>query len=367
MRNEFNAPLLCFIGIWTFSFLSTLFSPDDLNAIEIATNYKRLITLTIGYFAVANSIKTRSEFEFVFKVFILTIIIVACYTFRDGILSGEHFNDSKRSSGPFIEKQGWQAADIAGGFLATFSPFVAALLAFEKKLVCRIILGFAILLCVLGLFVTYSRGSLLSFLVSIYLMFIVTYIKSKQNWIIPAIGTIIVILFISQWNVIMPQSIINRLQMTYATSEENETSLDVGSQQRLDAWQYGFDMFKDNWILGAGFEKSKRTFGDVRVDLHNTFIIVAAEMGIIGITVFMVFLWKAGKEALRLANTSYAYFGTGFFASVISLSLVNVFYGNLFRDTVIGTFWVALGLLAAALKLADREEKINSVRSGSNG
>jgi O-antigen ligase len=83
------------------------------------------------------------------------------------------------------------------------------------------------------------------------------------------------------------------------------------------------------------------------VDTHNAFILIAAEMGIFGILVFLWFLVMIFKQAFSILNTEFVILGTGFIGCIVAFIFVNILYSNFFRDTVVGTFWIILGILGA--------------------
>ncbi|MFC1709907.1 O-antigen ligase family protein [Candidatus Omnitrophota bacterium] len=107
-------------------------------------------------------------------------------------------------------------------------------------------------------------------------------------------------------------------------------------------------------ITGLGFKIPEYILA---TDTHNAFIQIAAEMGIFGILVFVWFLWRVFRHASALLNTEFAVIGIGFMGCLVSFIVVNVFYSNFFRDTVVGTFWIMLGILAASKSFLVKKNK----------
>ena len=344
-KPVFETPLIIFLSIWTLSFLHTLFMPRGMWTWIVAKEFKRLITLVLGYFVFSRCVKDKKDWLFLFYAFLLSMVLVGAHTWRGGMLAGSHFADFKRSSGPFgID---WRGSDIAGGFLATFAPFLLAYFFFAKKRIFKILSFLGTVICVLGIFATYSRGSILALGVSFVVVVFVSFKHLlKSSKITVFILIIIFIGLIVKWQYWMPESIVNRFQGTVQEQTyTGEASLDESSQGRIAKWEGGINIFMDNPLFGAGFQRPQYELG---VDTHNAFILILAEMGIFGLLVFLWFLWALLKEARFLLNTEFNFVGLGLIGCVIAFIFVNMFYSNFFRDTVVGTFWIGLGLLAGS-------------------
>ena len=347
-RPYFEKPLIVFLLIWFFAFLHTLFMPHGMWTWIVAKEFKRLITLVVGYFVFSRCIKNKKDWLFLFYMFMLSIALVGIYTWKGGMLAGPHFADFKRSSGPF--GIGWRGSDIAGGFLATFTPFLLACFFFIKERIRKIFVGIGIIFCVLGLFATYSRGSILSFGIASILCIVMSirYLLKRSKFTV-AIILVIFVLLLVKWQNWMPQSIVHRFQGTIVGESYGDTeTLDESSQGRIEKWIGGINIFLDNPLFGVGFRRPQYELG---VDTHNAFILILAESGIFGFIAFLWFLLAVLREARILLNTEFNFLGIGMIGCVISFVFVNMFYSNFFRDTVVGTFWIGLGLLAAGRDL----------------
>jgi len=353
-RPYFEKPLIVFLLIWFFAFLHTLFMPHGMWTWIVAKEFKRLITLVVGYFVFSRCIKNKKDWLFLFYMFMLSIALVGIYTWKGGMLAGPHFADFKRSSGPF--GIGWRGSDIAGGFLATFTPFLLAYFFFIKERIRKIFVGIGIIFCVLGLFATYSRGSILSFGIASILCIAMSirYLLKRSKFTV-AIILVIFVLLLVKWQNWMPQSIVHRFQGTIVGESYGDTeTLDESSQGRIEKWIGGINIFLDNPLFGVGFRRPQYELG---VDTHNAFILILAESGIFGFIAFLWFLLAVLREARILLNTEFNFLGIGMIGCVISFVFVNMFYSNFFRDTVVGTFWIGLGLLAAGRDLLYGKEK----------
>ena len=354
IKLKFMLPLCLFLCIWFGSFIHSLFNPSGMWLTSILIEFKRLFTLVLAYFVFANSLKTKKEVNFLFGIFIFTIFLVGLHTWRNGMLAGENFADFKRSSGPFAE--GWKGSDIAGGFLAIYIPFIIATAFFLKKIKWQILCFFCLGVSVLGILTTYSRGSILALAVAFITIILFNFKYFAKVTKLTKIA-LIFILFIGAfgWKIWVPKTIVNRAEGTVTEDSYQQSQLDESSQGRLAIWSSGMEVFKGSPIFGAGFRMVQNKLG---VDPHSAFILILAEMGIIGFLIFLWFLVAVFKEALALLNTEFIAIGMGFIGLIVAFCIVNMFYANFFRDTVSGSFWVILGILAAAKKIS-KQNKAN--------
>lgn len=350
----FEAPLLIFLFIWAVSFMHTLLNPLGMWRYEITVLFKRLITLVLGYFVFSRCVKTKKELYFLFYIFLTALVLVGLYTYRGGMLAGTHFADFKRASGPFGEE--FRGADIAGGFLAIFTPFLLSFTLLTKNKKTKLLALGGLLICIIGIFTTYSRGSILALGAASIITVFATIRQLLKTSRISAL--LIFLLFIAlavKWQVWVPESIIHRAKET--TQERTgiyvSPELDESSQSRIDKWKFGIEIFKMNPLFGMGFGVPEFMLS---TDTHNAFIQTAAEMGVFGILVFIWFLIAILLEAKRLLNTEFNIIAVGFIGCIIAFVFVNMFYSNFFRDTVVGTFWVMLGILTSCKRYAIQQK-----------
>jgi O-antigen ligase len=346
--RSIDIPLLLFLIIWLASFAHTMFYPPGVWKYAVTVDFKRLISLVLAYFVFSRCIKDKKDMKFLFYVSLLSLVLVALHTWRGGVLAGPHFADFKRSSGPFA--QDWKGSDIAGGFLATFTPFLLAFTLLTNKKILKLAGFGGLVVCSLGLFATYSRGSILALGIASIICILLSVKQILKTSKITSI--IIFVAFIGiglNWEKWVPKSIVHRVQGTTVQEEtySGELYLDESSQSRMKKWEAGLEIFKMNPLFGVGYRIPEFI---MTADTHNSFIQIAAEMGIFGFLIFIWFLISILIKAKSLLKTEFDWLGIGFIGCVISFILVNMFYSNFFRDTVVGTFWVLLGMLASAKK-----------------
>lgn len=360
VRPKFETPLVLFLLVWLFSFIYACMFTDGMPRVEIAREFKRLYLLPLGYFIISRCITDKKEIPYYFTVFLLCLMFAGHNTLRNGVLAGANFALHKRSSGPF--GWGWMASDIAGGYLATFTPLLLSYFFFARKGMNKLVSAVGVGVCGLGLMATYSRGSMMALLFACVAIVIVgtgqLAKESKINFLVIIIGLVIGVVFWKAW---VPQAIIARVEGTIELDDEEkdyydyslmddegESVLDESSQLRMKAWNDGLQFFLDNPLTGIGFRQVQFQLDH---DPHNAFVLIASEMGVVGILIFIWLILSVMGLGFRLMGTEYNNLAVGTVGMMVGFVVVNCFYSNFFRDNVIGSFWIILGLLAAANSL----------------
>jgi len=376
IRPKFETPMILFLLIWLFSFIYACMFTDGMERIEIAREFKRLYLLPLGYFIISRCITNKKEIPYYFGVFLLCLVFAGHNTLRNGVLAGANFAVHKRSSGPF--GWGWQASDIAGGYLGTFVPLLVSYFFFARKGLFKLASAIGVGACGLGLMATYSRGSMMALLFACIAVVLVgskeLAKESKINFLVIIIGLVIGIVFWKAW---VPQSIIARVEGTIELDEEEkeyydysleddegESVLDASSQLRMKAWDEGLQFFLENPLTGIGFRQVQFQLGH---DPHNAFVLIASEMGIIGILIFIWLILSVIGQGFRLMGTEFNNLAVGSVGMMVGFIVVNCFYSNFFRDNVIGSFWVILGILAAANSLLQNQADDDGSDSNTSG
>lgn len=145
------------------------------------------------------------------------------------------------------------------------------------------------------------------------------------------------------------------------------TVLDIeatrGGSGRTSIWAVGWEMAKSNPVIGVGLQNFPARFEDYIYaagfggaygvypgrDPHSIFLSVQAELGIIGLLVFLMFLWAIVSNLVPYRRDSRAVVG------ILLLSYM-VFSGIPATIQYKKFFWLALGL-ATAIPMVIRREK----------
>jgi O-antigen ligase len=106
------------------------------------------------------------------------------------------------------------------------------------------------------------------------------------------------------------------------------------------------------WLFGAGFQNASRAIGGVAVAAHNAYINIFAEHGIIGMAIYLAFLYQLVSLALRSArnaNSKESHNLSSEFVGLLFGILAVNFFGEIIYPgralfSFLGTFFVICGL-----------------------
>lgn len=189
-------------------------------------------------------------------------------------------------------------------------------------------------LCLFGatLFLTLSRTALLFFIVSLLVLFVQGF---KQNrWLLIGFAAIL----------------IGGLMLTPIGARFLQTSiLEEAVQERVQLLTLSWKLFQTHPLFGVGLSNlffyesslisSRLTF--LFQPVHNTYLLLLAETGLIGFSCMLVFLYKTGREVFRKKHA----LALVLFASVLALGLFDHYFltvqqGQLLAALVFGLCWV---------------------------
>jgi hypothetical protein len=120
---------------------------------------------------------------------------------------------------------------------------------------------------------------------------------------------------------------------------------DMSTQLRYEAWSSGLYMFRDSPVFGVG----QRQFGEHHfMTAHNTFVLALAELGFIGLCLFVTLLYLTGKTLVRGVIELDGVPGARP-AQVWAMALLSSFAGMCFAINTLSfayhsVLWVFLGL-----------------------
>ena len=281
---------------------------------------------------------------------------------------------------------GWQRTKVFGtmgnaalfaGYLI-FILFLAIYFLFHKQSSSRgrFFYGLVLVLGIPALFLTAVRGSIISFLIAIFLLGIFNLISSKNPKIkqgtIIFIGLLIIIISIFWFNRNQPW-----IQENAYLKRITDISLETRTiQTRLATWQSAWQGWQEKFILGWGPENFNLLFSkhfdpmhyqgfgsEVVWDrAHNTFLNTGATMGIVGLlsylSIFVVLIYyfiRAFRKKI-VKKLTLGIFG----AMLIAYIGHNMFIFDTFNSYLM--FFIVLGYLSFLFGLTKKESETEEKR-----
>lgn len=337
-KTAFNRLLIIFglfyyASLWRGSFYlgrALPLSPEDPRFSE----WKNYMIMPLLFLVVAAAIKNVKQIKILVLLMSLSILMVnrSFYNLaKDRDFS--HFSPALRDAGPL----GYASDNGLAAFEAQFVCFILGLYAFEKKKLIKLGIFCVVLSSVYCLAYAFSRGGYAGLLVGLVCLGV---LKEKKL-------LLVVMVLLIGWHVLLPNSVQERILMTY---EEGEGA-DASTMERVSLWQDAMHIFDHNPVIGTGFSTYSymERVGLFR-DTHNYYLKVLVETGILGLLLFLWVLGKASRLGYALYRSAKDPFlsslGLGFVGLMMCAVTVNLFGDRWTYLQVSGYLWALLGCIA---------------------
>lgn len=227
----------------------------------------------------------------------------------------------------------------------------------EKETRLQLIAGWALVVSILTIILTYSRGGFIGLVGVLLLMVLLT----KRIWIRSLIASILVGMILVPF---IPSLYIERIvTLTELTSASEITLIREGSfrgrlSENIVAWR----MFADHPLLGVGLNNFKPNYLDYSRDLgidsrleerspHSMYLQFMAEHGIFGLfwliaLIFVTFkgLMKAQKDFLSSGKSDYANISVAIGIAIGGFLITGIFLHLVHRRFFLLIFTIALSI-----------------------
>lgn len=322
-------------------------------------DYKRWITPIFLYFLVLNTVKDRATIKNVALIIMTATVVVSLMAIYDYMNVGNVSSLEKARIGGIADQPNMLAAFFNYYMLLPLGFFLMNL--HDKR---YWVLLVPLALCVRGIMVTFSRGGYLGLAVGIYA---VMFFKSKKAFAFLLLATAFIYFFPQ----VLPAGIRYRMGQTFVKNDNYssiasapiEQNLEDSSKKRVEIWKGAVEMIKDYPIFGIGYGLFSRRIPEYyeggRIDAHNTYLIIAAEMGIPELLIFLWIVWIVFWQTWKLYTTTKDPFAKalalGHFGGIFGLLLSNMFGSRLDSQEISSYFWIIAALIVR-LRIIDRQE-----------
>ncbi len=224
------------------------------------------------------------------------------------------------------------------------------------------------LLCFRGIMVTFSRGAYLAFAIG---SLAACWFRHKLLFVTAVVALVFAILNPT----LLPSGIRYRMGMTIihhdtgVVQEDITQNLEGSSASRIEIWRGALKMIQDHPWWGVGYEAFPRfmpsyTEGKIGyMDAHNSYLLIAAEMGLPTLGVFLLVLLMIGYYTHWLyrhaQDKALKAIALGFLAGLAGLWVANLFGSRMDHAEVSGYFWIICGLIMRGV-LIERQELAHS-------
>jgi len=342
-----------FMAFGALTFVNTVSIKDSLNGMV------KLFKFFLIFLVCSESIKDREHFK---KI----AISVACAISLIGIdaiwqlFSGRDFirgNPLNGNIGLARATASFPGCNAMGVYLAGLTPLVAGLALFSSRLRSRIFLVSAALIGSLGVYLSFSRGAGLGLFISVLFLSLIR--KSK----IIVSGLILLLLI---FPFVMPKNI-----KEWAKSVNYNPITLVICETRLSIYRNTIHMISEHPFIGVGINTFSKNYGKYKIAAaearmetldttyaHNSFLQMGGEMGLLGLGVFLAFLffslkaiWLAFKKN---ADPFLKALSVSVFAAIIAYLINGLTETSLYYARVVMIFWFLIGV-GLALNRSDKD------------
>jgi len=290
---------------------------------------KNFCLLPMLFFLTLNGIKDKKWVHRAFMVMCAAMLIMGYYTtsqvsWFSSLISRAKITGTFQFLGP----------NEVAAFYDVNTIIMLSIYFFMKKGIKKMVFLGLILLNFYCLLFMYSRAAYAATFVGLFLLFAV---KNKKL----LIPLFLVLIF---WQVALPEKARERIMETRNRYGEYDES----AARRLSIWDHAIQIFQENPLAGIGYG-SFRTLGLNLGDTHNIYMKIAAEQGIIGLSIMGILLISFFREGYTLykkgEDDESKGLGLGFAIAVIVLIINNIFGDRWTYYELAAYFWVYAALV----------------------
>ena len=328
-----------------FALSSALWATD---ASTVFSNLSRLLQMVLLFLIIISVVRTQHHLFVVAAAYVCGSTATAAYALGSGITLGGRLTGGVGNSNSLAAAFG--AAILLAGFMLAAAhgfPRRAALLASIG------INGVALVL-------TQSRGGTIALAAGL-----VAAAAIGGRWRSHAVGGGLVAVAVGALYFFAVASPAVQARLTNISAQ--------GSSGRADEWRIAYRIFEGHPVAGAGLGNysvlaphyATATLQLLRVQFvlkgfvaHNTYLQVLSELGMVGITLFAIFILGVVARGMRALmgplSTEVSALGRGAIVALLSILVADFFGSGLFLKPL----WILLGLTSALPTLvADKEQQ----------
>ncbi len=195
-----------------------------------------------------------------------------------------------------------------------------------------------------GLTLTVSRSAMVGVGIAIFVISLIRYRR-----LLPWFGVALVLVLVLPWTQGLVEHFIEGIQLE-----------DLSTKMRLGEYKDTITLIRRYPLLGVGFAGAPDI--DIYVAVASLYLIVAAQMGLIGLTVFLMVIglvlwrfWRYHSEVEQMPDLEASFYGlhAAIIGGVVSGAFDHFFFSLDFHHSVT-LFWLLIGLASATTGLVIR-------------
>jgi len=319
------------------------FSADiDLVRLQAWKNYMILPAI---YFIAINNVRTESLLQKIIICICLSMVVMDFNfytTFR--WFKAEHYSHDMRISGPFT----FLGPNEMAIFFVMYTFLLLGISYFVDNKKLRYVI---LLVCACNFYpivYSYSRDAYVC-----VMMGLLTIGLLKDRRLLLVLIAIVVL-----YKMVLPTSVVERIDMTFLdkqqiSQEQQEASgFEVGGVTleltgRKQLWEKAIAYFEKQPLLGIGFDTFRHEEGWIT---HSLYMRILAEQGLVGVMIFLIFIFSVLRSSYQLFRRSESKLGKGIGLGFFTCAIVHLF-GSFSGDqslyyNLMAIFWLFIGIVA---------------------
>ena len=348
-KTPLDILVILFVAI---SGISIYVSPD--RAFSLYNYFYLMGSYILTYYLIINNVESLSKLKRLFVIFLFSSTLAVSYGFYQNIqgIDISTFGWIDKNEFPEISTRVFSTfgnPNLFAGFLVIIMCFFSGLCLYEKGY--KLKLFFFMLFFVTGicLLLTYSRGLWISFLAALFIQIIFS--RGKALLMLASIPLFALLANSTIWERLL--SVLN--------------PVDSSATLRIAIWESTLSMISQNPLLGIGwgaywlvYPKYDYFLNDPSIIIyhaHNTYLHIAAEIGLIGLMVFLVLFFAYMVKSYLVFTSTKDSWLKGIMLGVLS-ALFALFISGftdhiLFSMQISMIFWFINAIVITASNLKD--------------
>lgn len=311
-RTKLDLPVILFALVIIFSVLISETRRVSLNDFIIFFSY------ILIFFLITNNLNKKVDFNSFIHLFFIISSLVSIYTIIQYYGFDPYLSDLYRLTSTIGQKN-WISNYLAMIFPVAFSYFLL-----EKTKKNKIIYFVLLAILYTTLMICQSRGIWISItltvIIAIYIIFKLKFyeiFKINKKWLFLLLITFLIITIIYSTENPLEKSAITVTERVISTFDEQDPSLNM----HLLTWNTTINMIKDRPIFGSGIGTFKMNYLNYQAEFlkdntyyvnysgkageaHNEYLQIWAELGIIGLGLFLFIFYCFYKTIIDFYNNN---------------------------------------------------------------
>lgn len=340
-----DVPLLLYCFLVTLSIVRGGIS-NDYPVMDMVLEAKRYLTPFLFFYVFSSNINEEKHIHQILVTMGIAIAVVALMGIKEAILDKGPAGSYEKMR---IEGITEQSNNLAA-FFAYYSFIILAFLLFNWRQKVYWLLLLPLLACFMATTSTYSRGGVISFFAAFGCM---SFLWSR--WLFAGFIFLVVAIFVVPSA--FPGRITGRFQGTNLTDPDKP--MEKSARGRLEVWKAATQDMRNHFWLGIGYGQFLSRY--IR-DAHNEYILIAAEMGMPALMLWLVIIfilfWQSVWLYRNAASKTYQLLAMCFITAIAAILVSNIFGSRLNSQELSCYFWIMGGMTMAAVRMEKERIKI---------